>query len=93
MPSGTPWDPGVDETNIVRVAVPVGVIMDGVEEAVAGVVGSPNVNLPCGTCGELTASPNPSLRGTNKVGVLGTMQSSPPSSYPCGYKVFKDHIK
>lgn len=33
-----------------------------------------NVNLPLGTCGELTASPNPSdLLGTNKVGVEGTM--------------------
>lgn len=39
------------------------------------------VNLPLGTCGELTASPNPSVRrGTYSVGVLGTMPSSPVSS-------------
>jgi len=47
----------------------------------AGGFASENVNLPVGTCGELTASPKPSVRlGTKSVGVLGTMLSSPASS-------------
>jgi hypothetical protein len=47
----------------------------------AGGFVSEKVNLPVGTCGELTASPKPSVRlGTNSVGVLGTMLSSPASS-------------
>lgn len=51
-----------------------------------GFADSENVNLPPdGTCGELTASPKPSVRrGTHSVGVLGTMLSSPTlSSKPC----------
>ena len=52
---------------------------------VVGGLLSLNVNLPEGTWGELTASPNPSvLRGTNRVGVLGTILSSPTSSYAWG---------
>lgn len=39
------------------------------------------VNLTEGTWGEDTVSQNPSdLRGTNNVGVLGTIESSPGSS-------------
>lgn len=45
----------------------------------------PNIKPPCGTCGELTASANPSfLLGTKSVGVLGTIPSSPSSNPPCG---------
>jgi len=48
--------------------------------AVGGFV-SEKINLPDGTCGELTASPKPSVRlGRKSVGVLGTMPSSPASS-------------
>ena len=44
-------------------------------------LGSLNVNLAEGTWGELTASPKPSVRlGTKRVGVLGTIESSPASS-------------
>lgn len=51
---------------------------------IAGGLASEKVKRPAdGTWGELTASPKPSVRrGTKRVGVLGTMQSSPPSSYP-----------
>ena len=43
----------------------------------------PNRNLPVGTCGELTASAKPSVRlGTKRVGVLGTILSSPSSNWP-----------
>lgn len=76
--------PELDDPNIVRVVDPEGVDNEGVDEAVVGADESPKVKRPWGTWGELTASPNPSpRRGTNKVGVLGTMLSSPPSSYPC----------
>lgn len=70
----------LDEPNMVLVVEPVGVVRDGVDEAVVGVDESPKVKRAWGTCGELTASPKPSRRGTKRVGVLGTMQSSPPSS-------------